>query len=188
MKYKIDKNYFIVEKLDDKAEGKDVIELDEELDLILTWEFNDYSCYRWQYRNKLIENRIALFAMTQDNKVTGKGNIIEAITRDVLSVHESAVEIEPKIAKELRDEYSYPKYKIQNGKVTRVRNDKIDKKIVDRRVETEISNEISIGRELKIIIDMIDWIVEQKPRSDKRFKAYNKMREEISKIKEKLDT
>lgn len=143
--YRKDENNFIIEKILDGSTEEDIIEANYDLtDLELTWEFNNYKCWKYQYvdTDNYNTNEIALHAIEKD------GDVIDALTIDKLTTPTGAVLTESQVL-ELKDSYATYKYKVVDGLV-------VDKTASDKLQLQKDSKSASLKAEYMADIKWID--------------------------------
>ena len=69
MKYRINlENYLIIEHVSDETTGPDIVSIDQDLVIKISWDFNDYTFFRWKYEaEELSENEIHNYCRVDEN-------------------------------------------------------------------------------------------------------------------------
>ena len=188
MNYILNENNFII-----KDPNKQLGEL------ILTWEYNDYQCYKYKFENnKVIENEIVFVAMTDSIRLESiyeDGEVVDAATVDILSIEDQKNIAKLRFAqvKELKDEFGQPKFIKQGTKIKAKKKvydtkekEGIKEKKTGKRIAGEISVEYDLATEMAILKNYVEWIAAGQPANDKREVEYLDMQKQIQGIKKKV--
>jgi|GEM_PF-4377725 len=201
MKYRIDENNFIIEKLSEGSDTGVNIELDLK-DLILNSNFNNYSCLRYKYTGSLVavdENEIYQVAAVKKSgkfSIDKDGDVVDVITIDKLSIiNPDKVAIIPnEIVNNLFDESHIPLYKkVKDTVVLKENPYDTQEKVIrkdrkrNKKIIGKLRKKYSIEEELRILKDYINWHIDGEPTGDARKQTYESMNKQMDDLKKSFE-